>query len=142
MLYRYFVSNQIKDGGTGMENPNATVDGKELVKFSWKINSNISSDNFDLNFYIEDETPKVNGFFYDKNELINLDSIALTWSKWFELQNILAQTNFSEYKTSDDSKITIIWNIDGKEDTNQFDGSNQNDLKDKVINIINEAYNQ
>lgn len=142
MLYRYFVSNQIKDGGTGMENPNATVDGKELVKFSWKINSNISSDNFDLNFYIEDETPKVNGFFYDKNELINLDSIALTWSKWFELQNILAQTNFSEYKTSDDSKITIIWNIDGKEDTNQFDGSDQNDLKDKVINIINEAYNQ
>ncbi len=142
MLYRYFVSNQIKDGGTGMENPNATVDGKELVKFSWKINSNISSDNFDLNFYIEDETPKVNGFFYDKNELMNLDSIALTWSKWFELQNILAQTNFSEYKTSDDSKITIIWNIDGKEDTNQFDGSNQNDLKDKVINIINEAYNQ
>lgn len=142
MLYRYFVSNQIKDGGTGMENPNATVDGKELVKFSWKINSNISSDNFDLNFYIEDETPKVNGFFYDKNELINLDSIALTWSKWFELQNIIAQTNFSEYKTSDDSKITIIWNIDGKEDTNQFDGSNQNDLKDKVINIINEAYNQ
>ena len=142
MLYRYFVSNQIKDGGTGMENPNATVDGKELVKFSWKINSNISSDNFDLNFYIEDETPKVNGFFYDKNELMNLDSVALTWSKWFELQNILAQTNFSEYKTSDDSKITIIWNIDGKEDTNQFDGSNQNDLKDKVINIINEAYNQ
>ena len=142
MLYRYFVSNQIKDGGTGMENPNATVDGKELVKFSWKINSNISSDNFDLNFYIEDETPKVNGFFYDKNELINLDSIALTWSKWFELQSIIAQTNFSEYKTSDDSKITIIWNIDGKEDTNQFDGSNQNDLKDKVINIINEAYNQ
>lgn len=142
MLYRYFVSNQIKDGGTGTENPNATVDGKELVKFSWKINSNISSDNFDLNFYIEDETPKVNGFFYDKNELINLDSIALTWSKWFELQNILAQTNFSEYKASDDSKITIIWNIDGKEDTNQFDGSNQNDLKDKVINIINEAYNQ
>lgn len=142
MLYRYFVSNQIKDGGTGMENPNATVDGKELVKFSWKINSNISSDNFDLNFYIEDETPKVNGFFYDKNELMNLDSVALTWSKWFELQNILAQTNFSEYKTSDDSKITIIWNIDGKEDTNQFDGSDQNDLKDKVINIINEAYNQ
>lgn len=142
MLYRYFVSNQIKDGGTGMENPNATVDGKELVKFSWKINSNISSDNFDLNFYIEDETPKVNGFFYDKNELINLDSIALTWSKWFELQSIIAQTNFSEYKASDDSKITIIWNIDGKEDTNQFDGSNQNDLKDKVINIINEAYNQ
>lgn len=142
MLYRYFVSNQIKDGGTGMENPNATVDGKELVKFSWKINPNISSDNFDLNFYIEDETPMVNGFFYDKNELMNLDSVALTWSKWFELQNILAQTNFSEYKTSDDSKITIIWNIDGKEDTNQFDGSNQNDLKDKVINIINEAYNQ
>lgn len=142
MLYRYFVSNQIKDGGTGMENPNATVDGKELVKFSWKINSNINSDNFDLNFYIEDETPMVNGFFYDKNELMNLDSVALTWSKWFELQNILAQTNFSEYKTSDDSKITIIWNIDGKEDTNQFDGSDQNDLKDKVINIINEAYNQ
>lgn len=142
MLYRYFVSNQIKDGGTGMENPNATVDGKELVKFSWKINSNINSDNFDLNFYIEDETPMVNGFFYDKNELMNLDSVALTWSKWFELQNILAQTNFSEYKKSDDSKITIIWNIDGKEDTNQFDGSDQNDLKDKVINIINEAYNQ
>lgn len=142
MLYRYFVSNQIKDGGTGMENPNATVDGKELVKFSWKINSNINSDNFDLNFYIEDETPMVNGFFYDKNELMNLDSVVLTWSKWFELQNILAQTNFSEYKTSDDSKITIIWNIDGKEDTNQFDGSDQNDLKDKVINIINEAYNQ
>lgn len=142
MLYRYFVSNQIKDGGTGMENPNATVDGKELVKFSWKINSNINSDNFDLNFYIEDEIPMVNGFFYDKNELMNLDSVALTWSKWFELQNILAQTNFSEYKTSDDSKITIIWNIDGKEDTNQFDGSDQNDLKDKVINIINEAYNQ
>ena len=142
MLYRYFVSNQIKDGGTGMENPNATVDGKELVKFSWKINSNINSDNFDLNFYIEDETPMVNGFVYDKNELMNLDSVALTWSKWFELQNIIAQTNFSEYKTSDDSKITIIWNIDGKEDTNQFDGSDQKDLKDKVINIINEAYNQ
>lgn len=142
MLYRYFVSNQIKDGGTGMENPNATVDGKELVKFSWKIDSNVNSDNFDLNFYIEDETPMVNGFFYDKNELTNLDSIALTWSKWFELQGIIAQTNFSEYKTSDDSKITIIWHIDGKEDTQLFDGSNQNDLKDKVINIIKETYNQ
>lgn len=142
MLYRYFVSNQIKDGGTGMENPNTTVNGKELVEFNWILDSSVSNDNFDLSFYIEDETPMVKGFFYDENKQINLSSLALTWSKWFELQSILAQTSFISSNINNDNKITIVWSKNGNKNSETYDGSNQEELQDKVITIIKEVYNQ
>ena len=156
-LYRRFVTDQIRDGGGGMTNPDAERDGAELVEFSWQQNHRNSSRCFTLDFYLEDEMPVVSGRFRSRNgdEILQTDKDAfskeipwmLTWVQWFELQHTLAELELPEYCKADsdilnetDSRITIVWQDDGEEKTVTLDGSNAETLEEQVLNLAQEAY--
>ena len=71
----------------------------------------------------------------------------LTWVQWFELQNVLAESELPEYrKPSDesydetDSKIWIVWRTDDGEKTQTLSGSQAEALEDLVLGIAEEAY--
>ena len=71
----------------------------------------------------------------------------LTWVQWFELQNVLAESELPEYrKPSDesydetDSKIWIVWRTDDGEKTQTLSGSQAEALEALVLGIAEEAY--
>ena len=158
MLYRHFVTDQIKDGGGGMTNPNAvTDDGKELVKFSWQQAHTDLGRCFALDFYIDDEVPLMRGSFQSRSsdDILQIGTDAslraipcsLTWVQWFDLQRELAATELPEYhhassEASDeaDSRIVIVWLCDGVEKTLTLDGSNAESLESYVLNLAQELY--
>ncbi len=156
-LYRYFVTDQIMDGGGGMENPDAMRDGVELIKFSWQQNHASGSRCFALDFYLEDEIPVVSGTFQSRNSAEVLQSgkdasskvtsWSLTWVQWFDLQHTLAATELPEYRSTSsevsdeiDSRITIVWRDGGEEKIVTLDGSNAEMLEAQVLELAQEAY--
>ena len=77
----------------------------------------------------------------------NLIPWQLTWVQWFELQNVLAESELPEYrKPSDesydetDSKIWIVWRTDDGEKTQTLSGSQAEALEAVVLGIAEEAY--
>ena len=156
-LYRLVVTSQIKDEGR-MENPDAYRTGKELVEFEWRQNHRNYYSSFSLKFYQENDMPLLIGWFPsqsggDEIRESQTDAFSnpipwqLTWVQWFELQNVLAESELPEYrKPSDesydetDSKIWIVWRTDDGEKTQTRSGSQAEALEALVLGIAEEAY--
>ena len=156
-LYRLVVTSQIKDGGR-MENPDAYSAGKDLVEFEWRQNHRNFYRSFSLKFYQENDMPLLIGWFPSQSggdeiresrmdAFSNLIPWQLTWVQWFELQNVLAESELPEYrKPSDesydetDSKIWIVWRTDDGEKTQTLSGSQAEALEAVVLGIAEEAY--
>lgn len=156
-LYRLVVTSQIKDGGR-MENPDAYSAGKDLVEFEWRQNHRNFYRSFSLKFYQENDMPLLIGWFPsqsggDEIRESQMDAFSnpipwqLTWVQWFELQNVLAESELPEYrKPSDesydetDSKIWIVWRTDDGEKTQTLSGSQAEALEALVLGIAEEAY--
>ena len=71
----------------------------------------------------------------------------LTWVQWFELQNMLAETDLPEYRkpSSDavdetDSEIRVVWRTDDGDETQTLSGSHAEALEALVLGIAEEAY--
>ncbi len=156
-LYKHFVTDQIKDGGGGMENPDATADGMELIKFSWQQSHGDSSRCFTLDFCVEDEMPAVSGSFQSRSndEVLQTGSDTasktavwpLTWVQWFDLQHTLAAMELPEYQSPSsealnetDSRIVIVWRDGDEEKTMTLDGSGAEMLEEQVLNLAQNAY--
>lgn len=157
LLYRFFIGSRIQDGGR-MENPDAYRAGKELVEFEWRQNHRNYYSSFSLKFYQENDMPLLIGWFPsqsggDEIRESQMDAFSnpipwqLTWVQWFELQNVLAESELPEYrKPSDesydetDSKIWIVWRTDDGEKTQTLSGSQAEALEAVVLGIAEEAY--
>lgn len=127
---------QPSDGGTGMENPDANKLDKELVQFDWTQTS------FNLEFYLEKDYPTVKGSYYDASAESNVDVMPtdLTWTIWYDLQNTLDEIELPNAQEDTTSKITIVWrNADNTTETIELEGSEANDLKEKVLSIVSEV---
>ena len=156
-LYRLVVTSQIKDGGR-MENPDAYRAGKELVEFEWRQNHRNYYSCFSLKFYQENDMPLLTGWFPsqsggDEIRESQTDAFSnpipwqLTWVQWFELQNMLAETDLPEYRkpSSDavdetDSEIRVVWRTDDGDETQTLSGSHAEALEALVLGIAEEAY--
>ena len=156
-LYRLVVTSQIKDGGR-MENPDAYRAGKELVEFEWRQNHRNYYSCFSLKFYQENDMPLLTGWFPsqsggDEIRESRTDAFSnpipwqLTWVQWFELQNMLAETDLPEYRkpSSDavdetDSEIRVVWRTDDGDETQTLSGSHAEALEALVLGIAEEAY--
>ena len=71
----------------------------------------------------------------------------LTWVQWFELQNMLAESELPAYRkpSSDsydgvDSEIRVIWHTDDGDETKKLSGSHAEALEVLVLGIAEEAY--
>ena len=156
-LYRLAVTSQIKDGDR-MENPDAYRAGKELVEFEWRQNHRNYYSCFSLKFYQENDMPLLTGWFPsqsggDEIRESRTDAFSnpipwqLTWVQWFELQNMLAETDLPEYRkpSSDavdetDSEIRVVWRTDDGDETQTLSGSHAEALEALVLGIAEEAY--
>ena len=103
-----------------------------MVEFSWQQNHMNYYGCFTLHFYLENDMPVLTGRFLSmedgetresgKDAFSNPIPWQLTWVQWFELQNMLAESELPEYQepspdTRDetDSKICIVWRtVDGE----------------------------
>ena len=156
LLYSRFVGSQIKDGGR-MENPDADRAGKKLVEFSWKQNHMNSYRCFTLHFYLENDTPVLTGWFPNPEDgetrksgtdaFSNSIPWQLTWVQWFELQNMLAESELPEYRKQSpdvldetDSEICVVWRTDDGDETQTLSGSHAEALEALVLGIAEEAY--
>ena len=156
LLYSRFVGSQIKDGGR-MENPDAHRAGKKLVEFSWKQNHMNSYKCFTLHFYLENDTPVLTGWFPNPEDgetrksgtdaFSNSIPWQLTWVQWFELQNMLAESELPEYRKQSpnvldetDSEICVVWRTEDGEISEKYNGRNAYDLETFVFRIAEEAY--
>ena len=156
LLYWHFIGSQIKDGGE-MENPDASRAGKALVEFSWQQNHMNYYGCFSLRFYLENDMPVMTGWFPSqdgvavrengKDAFSNQIPWQLTWVQWFDLQNMLAESELPEYRkpSSDsydevDSEIRIVWRTDDGEKTQTLSGSQAEALEALVLGIAEEAY--
>ena len=156
-LYRLVVMSQIKDGDR-MENPDAYRAGKELVEFEWRQNHMNFYRSFSLKFYLENDTPLLTGWFPSQSggdevresgtdAFSNLVPWQLTWVQWFELQNVLAESDLPAYRkpSSDsydevDSEIRIVWRTDDGDEAQTLSGSHAEALETLVLGIAEEAY--
>lgn len=156
-LYRLVATSQIKDGGR-MENPDAYRAGKDLVEFEWRQNHRNYYSCFSLKFYQENDMPLLTGWFPsqsggDEVRESRTDAFSnpipwqLTWVQWFELQNMLAETDLPEYRkpSSDavdetDSEIRAVWRTDDGDETQTLSGSHAEALEALVLGIAEEAY--
>lgn len=155
LLYWYFIEIRTKDGGR-MENPDAYRAGKELVEFSWQQNHMNYYGCFTLHFYLENDMPVLTGRFLSmedgetresgKDAFSNPIPWQLTWVQWFELQNMLAESELPEYQepspdTRDetDSKICIVWRTVDGESTEICSGRNADALETLALHIAEEA---
>ena len=156
-LYRLVVTSQIKDGGR-MENPDAYRAGKDLVEVEWRQNHRNYYSSFSLKFYQENDMPLLTGWFPsqsggDEIRESGADAFSdpipwqLTWVQWFELQNVLAESDLPAYTkpSSDsydevDSEIRIVWRIDDGEFTETRSGKNAEELEALALRIAEEAY--
>ena len=155
-LYRLVVTSQIKDGGR-MENPDAYSAGKDLVEFEWRQNHRNYYSSFSLKFYQEDDMPLLTGRFPvqsgDEMRESETDAFSnpipwqLTWVQWFELQNMLAESDLPAYRKPSpnvqdetDSEIRVIWRTDDGDETQTLSGSHAEALETLVLSIAEEAY--
>ena len=92
-----------------MENPDAYSAGKDLVEFEWRQNHRNFYRSFSLKFYQENDMPLLIGWFPsqsggDEIRESQMDAFSnpipwqLTWVQWFELQNVLAESDLPEYR--------------------------------------------
>ena len=141
-----------------MENPDADRAGKKLVEFSWKQNHMNSYRCFTLHFYLENDTPVLTGWFPsqsggDEIRESQADAFSnpvpwqLTWVQWFELQNVLAESDLPAYRKPDsgsydevDSEIRVVWRTDDGDETQTLSGSHAEALETLVLGIAEEAY--
>ena len=141
-----------------MENPDAYSAGKDLVEFEWRQNHRNFYRSFSLKFYQENDMPLLTGWFPsqsggDEVRESRTDAFSnpipwqLTWVQWFELQNMLAETDLPEYRkpSSDavdetDSEIRVVWRTDDGEKTQTLSGSHAEALEALVLGIAEEAY--
>ena len=141
-----------------MENPDAYRAGKELVEFEWRQNHRNYYSSFSLKFYQENDMPLLTGWFPsqsggDEIRESQTDAFSnpipwqLTWVQWFELQNMLAETDLPEYRkpSSDavdetDSEIRVVWRTDDGDETQTLSGSHAEALEALVLGIAEEAY--
>ena len=156
-LYRLVVTSQIKDGGrTG--NPDAYRAGKELVEFEWRQNHMNYYGCFSLRFYQENDMPLLTGRFpnqsggdeireHGADAFSNPVPWQLTWVQWFELQNMLAESDLPAYRkpSSDsydevDSEIRVVWRTDDGDETQKLSGRHAEALETLVLDIAEEAY--
>ena len=156
-LYRLVVTSQIKDGGR-TENPDAYRAGKDLVEFAWRQNHRNFYRSFSLKFYQENDMPLLTGWFPsqsggDEIRESQTDAFSnpipwqLTWVQWFELQNVLAESDLPAYRkpSSDsydevDSEIRIVWRTDDGDEAQTLSGSHAEALEALVLGIAEEAY--
>ena len=156
-LYRYFIDSRIRDGGR-MENPDAFRAGKDLVEFEWRQNHRNFYSSFSLKFYQENDMPLLTGWFPsqsggDEIRESQTDAFSdpipwqLTWVQWFELQNVLAESDLPAYRkpSSDsydetDSEIRIVWRTDDGDEAQTLSGSHAEALEALVLGIAEEAY--
>ncbi|CDB87908.1 unknown [Firmicutes bacterium CAG:170] len=141
-----------------MENPDAYRAGKELAEFEWRQNHRNYYSCFSLKFYQENDMPLLTGWFPsqsgdDEVRESRTDAFSnpipwqLTWVQWFELQNMLAETDLPEYRkpSSDavdetDSEIRVVWRTDDGDETQTLSGSHAEALEALVLGIAEEAY--
>ena len=141
-----------------MENPDAYRAGKELAEFEWRQNHRNYYSCFSLKFYQENDMPLLTGWFPsqsggDEIRESRTDAFSnpipwqLTWVQWFELQNMLAETDLPEYRkpSSDavdetDSEIRVVWRTDDGDETQTLSGSHAEALEALVLGIAEEAY--
>ena len=141
-----------------MENPDAYRAGKELAEFEWRQNHGNFYRSFSLKFYQENDMPLLTGWFPsqsggDEVRESRTDAFSnpipwqLTWVQWFELQNMLAETDLPEYRkpSSDavdetDSEIRVVWRTDDGDETQTLSGSHAEALEALVLGIAEEAY--
>ena len=156
-LYRLVVTSQIKDGDR-MENPDAYRAGKELVEFEWRQSHRNFYSSFSLKFYQEDDMPLLTGWFPsqsggDEVRESGTDAFSnpvpwqLTWVQWFELQNVLAESELPAYRKPDsgsydevDSEIRVVWRTDDGDETQKLSGSHAEALETLVLGIAEETY--
>ena len=157
LLCGCFAGSRIQDGGR-MENPDAYRAGKDLVEFEWRQNHRNFYSCFSLKFYQEDDMPLLTGRFPsrsggDEIRESGTDAFSdpipwqLTWVQWFELQNMLAESELPAYKKplSDsydetDSEIRVVWRTGDGEETQRLSGSDAEALEALVLEIAEEAY--
>lgn len=84
---------------------------------------------------------KRNGCVFQPNPL------ALTWVQWFELQNMLAESDLPAYRKPSpnvqdetDSEIRVIWRTDDGDEIQKLSGSHAEALETLVLSIAEEAY--
>ena len=141
-----------------MENPDAYRTGKELVEVEWRQNHRNYYSSFSLKFYQENDMPLLTGWFPsqsggDEIRESQTDAFSnpipwqLTWVQWFELQNVLAESDLPAYRkpSSDsydevDSEIRVIWRTDDGEKAQTLSGSHAEELQALVLGIAEEAY--
>ena len=155
-LYRYFIDSRIRDGGR-MENPDAYRAGKDLIEFTWQQNHMNSCKCFSLKFYRENDMPLLTGRFLSRENgearesgtdaFSNPVPWQLTWVQWFDLQNMLAESNLPEYRKPSpdvqdetDSEILVIWRTDDGSETQKLSGGHAEALETLVLDIAEEAY--
>ena len=155
-LYRYFIDSRIRDGGR-MENPDAYRAGKDLIEFTWQQNHMNSCRCFSLKFYRENDMPLLTGRFLSRENgearesgtdaFSNPVPWQLTWVQWFDLQNMLAESNLPEYRKPSpdvqdetDSEILVIWRTDDGSETQKLGGGHAEALETLVLDIAEEAY--
>ena len=157
LLYRFFIGSRIQDEGR-MENPDAYRAGKDLVEFEWRQNHRNYYSCFSLKFYQENDMPLLTGWFPsqsggDEIRESQTDAFSnpipwqLTWVQWFELQNVLAESDLPAYRkpSSDsydevDSEIRIVWRTDDGDEAQTLSGSHAEALEALVLGIAEEAY--
>lgn len=71
----------------------------------------------------------------------------LTWVQWFELQNMLAESDLPAYRKPSpnvqdetDSEIRVIWHTDDGNEIQKLSGSHAEALETLVLSIAEEAY--
>lgn len=155
-LYRYFIDSRIRDGGR-MENPDVYRAGKDLIEFTWQQNHMNSCKCFSLKFYRENDMPLLTGRFLSRENGETRESGTdafsnpvpwqLTWVQWFDLQNMLAESNLPEYRKPSpavqdetDSEILVIWRTDDGNETQKLSGGHAEALETLVLDIAEEAY--
>ena len=155
-LYRYFIDSRIRDGGR-MENPDAYRAGKDLIEFTWQQNHMNSCKCFSLKFYRENDMPLLTGRFLSRENGETRESGTdafsnpvpwqLTWVQWFDLQNMLAESDLPEYRKPSpdvqdeiDSEIRVIWRTDNGSETQKLSGGHAEALETLVLDIAEEAY--
>ena len=140
-----------------MENPDAYRAGKDLIEFTWQQNHMNSCKCFSLKFYRENDMPLLTGRFLSRENGETRESGTdafsnpvpwqLTWVQWFELQNVLAESELPAYRkpSSDsydevDSEIRIVWRTDDGDEAQTLSGSHAEALEALVLGIAEEAY--
>ena len=139
-----------------MENPDAYRAGKDLVEFEWRQNHRNFYRSFSLKFYQENDMPLLTGWFPSQSggEIRESQTDAcsnpipwqLTWVQWFELQNVLAESDLPAYRrpSSDsydevDSEIRIVWRTDDGDEAQTLSGSHAEALEALVLGIAGET---